>query len=165
MKLRPAKLPAKLPQFGGYLDTRLIHDDQHVLLARFRFFSVILGGWILVPKGFITDFASVPRIVGAYLLFGGRGKRASVIHDWLYALGLLDPVKWPRELCDRIFKEALEASTHLKDGVEVKSYSAFTIQAMYLGVRIGGGSGYKGPNLPQEPAVDAVIDAGGMVAA
>jgi hypothetical protein len=150
VKLRPV-------EFIGELDTRLIDefDDLHQLLAPFGFYSQILGAEITVPKDFKTDFASVPRMVGAYLLFGGKGKRAAVIHDYLYSLGKLDPQKWPRELCDRIFKEALIAS----------GYGSVTVCAMYAGVRFGGGSHFEADNVQQEPHVEAVMGAGALKAA
>jgi hypothetical protein len=40
---------------------------------------------IIVPRGFLTDFASVPRIPFAYMLYGGIGNKAAVIHDALYS--------------------------------------------------------------------------------
>jgi hypothetical protein len=144
MKLRP-------PAFIGELDTRLVCEfaDTHQLLAPFGFYSATLGAEIIVPEGFVTDYASVPRIVLGYLLFGGKGKRAAVIHDWLYTLGKLDPLKWPRELCDRIFKEALQAS----------GYSAFTVSMMYAAVYVGGGSHFNAENVEQPADVQAEIEA------
>ena len=41
-------------------------------------------GMIIVPTGFETDFASVPRIPFAYWFFGGMNDKEGVIHDWLY---------------------------------------------------------------------------------
>src|SRR5689334_20696088 len=41
-------------------------------------------GLIYVPRGFLTDFASVPRVPVAWLIAGGVGNRAAVVHDWLY---------------------------------------------------------------------------------
>lgn len=38
---------------------------------------------LTVPAGFETDFASVPRIPFAFLMAGGIGERAAVIHDFL----------------------------------------------------------------------------------
>lgn len=37
---------------------------------------------VTVEAGFETDFASVPRLPLAYLLAGGVGDRAAVVHDW-----------------------------------------------------------------------------------
>lgn len=41
-------------------------------------------GIIIVPRGFVTDFASVPRVPIAYMLAGGVAKEAAVLHDFLY---------------------------------------------------------------------------------
>ncbi len=46
------------------------------------FFSETQGE-ITVPVGFLTDFASVPRLPFAYLFFGDRAHAAAVVHDWL----------------------------------------------------------------------------------
>lgn len=40
--------------------------------------------FIRVPKGFETDFASVPRALWAVVPPLGRYAKAAVIHDWLY---------------------------------------------------------------------------------
>lgn len=42
-------------------------------------------GLICVPPGYVTDFASVPRIPFIYWLFGGLGDREAVLHDFLYS--------------------------------------------------------------------------------
>ena len=59
---------------------------------------------IRVPKGFITDFASVPRLPFAYLLFGGIAQRPAVIHDFLYSTPTAK-----RKWADEILLEAMEA--------------------------------------------------------
>ena len=41
-------------------------------------------GIIIVPKGFKTDFSSVPRIPLAFWLFGAIGDEAGALHDYLY---------------------------------------------------------------------------------
>ncbi len=152
MKLRPAELPARKSAFlTPGPDTRLEDEfaDTHRLLAPFGYYSALLGQEIWVPKDFITDYASVPRLVGMYLLFGGKGKRAALIHDWLYSCA-----KLPRKVCDEVFKEALGVS----------GYSEFTIGAMYGGVRVGGGSHYTKENVPQEIHVAQAMDAASLVA-
>lgn len=97
-----------------------------MLLAPF----IVMAGdkLIRVPDGFVTDFASVPRIPLAFTLFGGIGDRAATVHDWLYSTGEV-----PRQEADEILKSLLEEE------------GAGTVRAslMYAGVRIGGGSHYK----------------------
>jgi hypothetical protein len=80
---------------------------------------------VRVPKGFVTDFASVPRLPFAYMLFGDTAHRAAVIHDYLYSLG-----KCKREYADNVLKAAMQA-----DGV-----GWFNRNAMFWGVRLFGGS-------------------------
>ena len=75
----------------------------------------------------MSDGPSVPRTPILYLFFGHVGKRAAVIHDWLYRNALV-----PRDVADSIYKEALIDSK--KGGV-----TAFW---MHLGVRLGGKSNY-----------------------
>jgi hypothetical protein len=129
-------------------------DDIHELLTPLEYQSDLLG-LITIPAGFRTDFASVPRIVGAYLMFGGKGKRAAVVHDFLYSGGLAVE----RDIADEVFREALHASSMVKDGKVVKSYSDFTIWMMYQGVRIGGAAHFNAPNVTQPPVVAAQMEA------
>ncbi len=60
------------------------------------------GELVEVPVGFQTDFASVPRLLWAFLPKWGTYGNASVIHDWLY---------WDqhrtRAEADAIFREAM----------------------------------------------------------
>lgn len=67
------------------------------------YYSEIAGLTIIAPKGFVTDFASVPRFPVAYWLFGSKANAPAVIHDRLYRFGDV-----PRILADRIFNEAMK---------------------------------------------------------
>jgi Protein of unknown function (DUF1353) len=62
-------------------------------------------GLICVPKGFQTDLASVPRLPVAWLIAGGVGNRAAVVHDWLCVKRHYTSI-----VAARIFAEALAAS-------------------------------------------------------
>lgn len=89
-------------------------------------YSTRSGRRITVPKGFNTDFASVPRMFWRIFPPTGEGVpygKAAVIHDFLYATNGLS-----REAADRIF---LEAMTDLKVGW-------FTRRTLWLAVRLGG---------------------------
>lgn len=57
-----------------------------------------------VPKGFRSDFASIPRFLWPIIPPHGRVKKAAVLHDWLYTQPQI-----PRSLADRIFLEAMAA--------------------------------------------------------
>ena len=78
---------------------------QWLLLEDLVYQSDVLGRDVVVPSGFVTDFASVPRAPIAYFLAGNTGHRAAVVHDYLIKSG---EVK--RELADEVFREALSAS-------------------------------------------------------
>jgi len=82
----------------------------------------------VVPAGFATDFASIPRLL--WTLVGspaaGRYRRAAVLHDYLYAQA--DTVGVSRKEADRVFLEAMMVS-----GVHPAR-----AKTLYYGVRIGG---------------------------
>jgi hypothetical protein len=77
----------------------------------------------LVPAGFVTDLASVPRLPLAFLLTGDTAHEAAVVHDFIYSRA---PV--PRDMADKVFKEAA-----LVSGVP-----AWRANLMYAGIRLGG---------------------------
>ena len=89
------------------------------------------GDSIDVPIGFMTDFASVPRPLWAFLPRWGKYGNAAVIHDWCY---------WEqkrtrnRKKSDEIFREAMEA-------LKVPKWK---ILLMYWAVRLGGGLAWAG---------------------
>lgn len=58
---------------------------------------------ITVPAGFVTDFASVPRIFWNILPPWGQYGKAAIIHDYLYYTK-----EYPKKKADRIFLEAMK---------------------------------------------------------
>ena len=99
-------------------------DDTHWrLLDTFTYDSEVAGARITVPAGFVTDFASVPRLPFVFLLTGDTAHMAAVIHDFLYTTKL-----FPRETADAVFYEAMRSTG-------VPRWRAWT---MWLGVRVGG---------------------------
>ena len=58
----------------------------------------------LVPRGYVTDFASIPFPASAVLPSFGLWTEAAVVHDYLYAVGQ----SGKRKLADRIFRTAME---------------------------------------------------------
>jgi len=77
---------------------------------------------ITVPAGFITDFASVPRIFWAIISPIDKHGKAAVIHDYCYYHAMYD-----RKKSDLIFREALE----------VLEVAPWKVWCMYEAVRIG----------------------------
>lgn len=94
------------------LDVALVQDaDACHARATWRLCSPLvyhsdwLGRDITVPAGFVTDFASVPRIPLAWLLAGGESNEAATVHDYLY-----HSHEVPRATADAVFEEAMAAT-------------------------------------------------------
>jgi len=92
-------------------------------------------GRIVVPAGFVTDLASVPRLPITYFLAGGLAHAAAVVHDYLYTTHELT-----RAQADAVFREAAQAC-----GV-----GAWRAWVMWLGVRLGGAWSWDAPG-PDQP--------------
>jgi hypothetical protein len=114
-------------EFLSELDVRVVHGGW-VLLAPFesKVYYHDTTEWITVPAGFMTDGASVPRLPMAYMLFGGRARKAATIHDWLYER------RRNRAFADAVFLAAME-----------NEESAFVRGFMHAGVRLGGWTRYQ----------------------
>lgn len=87
-------------------------------------------GEIVVPKGFVTDYASVSVLQNIFLapifiLVADYGDKAATVHDYLYT-----QAKLSRKECDQVLYRAL-----LAEGLEKWRATLF-----WLGVRVGGGS-------------------------
>ncbi len=116
------------PKFLTELETRDLDDGTCVLLSDLVYQSDVIGNVITVPKGFVSDKASVPRVPVIYMMFGDRAHREAVIHDYLYQTNMTT-----KSVADKVFKEAMGAR---KKGFLIR-------WGMYLGVVVGGRSSYK----------------------
>lgn len=74
------------------------------LVSRFRYISSY--GEIVVPKGFITDGASIPSVFWSIISPFGDYFGAAIIHDYLYNHDT-EYSNYSREEADLIFKEAM----------------------------------------------------------
>jgi hypothetical protein len=83
---------------------------------------------INVPVGFITDFASVPRIFWNLFSPTGSYMRAAVVHDFLFHSKILT-----RRESDLVFLEAMKAA-----GVGL-----LTRSFVYGAVRVGGWAAWR----------------------
>jgi hypothetical protein len=93
-------------EFITDLVTRHISGKWNEVVAPFSFYSADQDVTLVVPPGFVTDHASVPRFPLAYWLYGGRGDKAAVLHDMGYRFG---PDFMSRQHADLLFNEALKA--------------------------------------------------------
>jgi hypothetical protein len=85
----------------------------------------------IIPKGFKTDFASVPKVLRPFLKFSDIYNPSSVLHDYLYTYGSKHGIS--RESADKIFYEAL-----LVAGISKAKAKLF-----YWSVRMFGRNRYK----------------------
>lgn len=68
------------------------------------------GNLVIVPTGFETDGATVPRFLWPLLPMTGRYLRAAVLHDFLYSRlrqGTPHPYVTTRKAADRLFLDAM----------------------------------------------------------
>lgn len=139
-----------MSQFITTLDVRKLARDPSSdkrgtwkLLTPLVYHSDMLGETVAVPFGFVTDFASVPRIPIAHLLAANCGHEAAVLHDWAYTTHFIT-----RAQADALFHEALLV------GGEPK----WRAWLMWAGVRIGGSGPYERAGQQQPPHVQSAID-------
>jgi hypothetical protein len=85
-------------------------------------------GTLMVPAGFKTDLASIPRGLWNVLPPVGKYDRAAVVHDLLYQSGRVNGLRLERRHADAVLNEAMTAS-----GV-----GRLTRWLVYAGVRVGG---------------------------
>ncbi|MFP3980580.1 MAG: DUF1353 domain-containing protein [Desulfobacterales bacterium] len=117
--------------------------NQRRMLKRMRYFMAHDAAEpVIVPKGSVTDYASIPRIFWPFLPPWGRYGPAAIVHDYLYARAAMtvpDPdnpsrmIESDRKVPDRIF---LLTMAQLGVG-PVKRY------VMYFAVRLFARSAYQ----------------------
>lgn len=114
-----------MSRFLNHLTVTEVDDERfQVAYSPFMYESDLLPGTIVVPLGFYTDFASVPRWMPImYSLLGDTAHEPAVIHDWLYYMG-----ETTRENADDILLEAMK----------VKGMPMYRAYPIYWGVRVGG---------------------------
>lgn len=85
------------------------------------------GPAVVVPAGFVTDLASIPRVFWSLLPSDGAYTFPAIIHDYLYWTQI-----HPRGVADRVFRYGM-------DDMKVSSAVALTI---YTAVKVGGESAW-----------------------
>lgn len=96
------------------------------VMLPFIFQSDVLKTTISVERGFLTDFASVPRAPFIYWLVGDTSHKAAVIHDWLFH---------NHNVCDES-----TANRVLLEAMETEGIPWWRRKLIYWGVQIGGES-------------------------
>jgi hypothetical protein len=100
-------------------------DGKWIVTAPLMYQSDVAKQTIIVPVGFQTDLASVPRLPVIYWLTGGTSNAAACVHDFAYSTHMVS-----RAMADAVLREASA----------VTGVPAWRRWAMWAGVRLGGGS-------------------------
>jgi hypothetical protein len=140
-------------EFDSYLDDREIAERAWELLQDFTVFIHVEENGkdktfeLIIKKGFITDYCSVPRLPFAYLLYNGIANYQGVMHDGLYSnCSLVSITDWDtgmrfhpdRAFCDEAFLAALEGGVKDRPGI-----SSWKAKPMYWAVRWQGEKYYQ----------------------
>ena len=97
----------------------------------FIYQSDILARPITVEAGFLTDFASVPRIPFLPIIYealGDTAHKAAVLHDWLYH---------HHEVCGE-----QSANNVFREACEVEGIPKWRFFCLWAGVSVGGKSSW-----------------------
>jgi len=124
-------------------ELRLLNGDDPEALETSDWKTWVLGSaavWqgeafkIIVPTGFMTDFASIPFIFRSWQTGSvGPQRIAAYFHDYLYS----STDKYSRREADKIFKQVMNY-------VDDNTWRAkFRRNAMWLALRVGGWLAYR----------------------
>lgn len=98
-------------RFTGSLVIEKAGRNQRWRIYRGFSYVTAAGDWIQIPKGFIYDGASIPRLAwAAYAPMGGAYDMAAAMHDFLLYRRKNGSQKYTRPEIDRLFLEAMLAS-------------------------------------------------------
>lgn len=120
-----------LKAFGQPLTVSRFLDRMYYLARDLRWTATGNStplGTIVVPKGFVTDFASVPRPFWALIPTDGEYVTAAVVHDWLY---------WNQATTREVADQAL------KDCMVELGVTEPQLTTVYQGVNLFGGSAWR----------------------
>lgn len=155
-------------RFLTALDVRKVGYDRSgrpiwELLADLVYESAKYGR-IVVPKGFRTNFASVPRLPVIFLVAGDMAHEMATVHDWLYTVHTIADRPITRADADAIFLEALRAGTTIEAPFD-KKVPELLAKLMYRAVSLAGQSSWDAETLvPQPQHVQAEITTADLVA-
>jgi hypothetical protein len=110
-------LIVKVPLDGG----------DRVLESDLIYVSDLVNLNIVAPKGLITDYGSIPKILHNIISPTGKATYGYVIHDLLYQTGMFE-----RSKCDAILDEAMK----------VLNVGWFTRKTVMAGLKVGGWVAY-----------------------
>lgn len=93
---------------------------------------------VVIPAGFVTDFASIPRALWPLLPPTGAYGKAAVVHDWLYERRVVVRVATPSFPVVLRLVDRGEADGVLSEAMAVIGVGRLTRWTIHAGVRAGG---------------------------
>lgn len=107
-----------MSSFTTPLRVESVGDNEWKVIEPFTYKigNVDSNKFVTVPVDYVTDFASIPRILWSILPPWGRYGKAAVIHDYLYSVHCytevvgtdVKTVDISRKDADNIFREAMQ---------------------------------------------------------
>ena len=126
-----------MSSFTSRLEVTPLDDGRRWRLIRtFEYYTDLIAPVKVfrIPAGFVTDFASSPRLFWPIVSPWGRWGKAAIIHDFLYQRwGGKPRILDMRKVADEIFLEAME----------VLGVAPWRRKLMYWGVRLFGWLAWK----------------------
>ncbi len=99
-----------MSSFTSPLHVSPMSDGKNWELTRaftYRIGSKYSNQYIKVPQGFLTDFASIPKLLTLFLPDWAKFNKSPVLHDFLYCTKKIMGEAITRKQADDIFLEAM----------------------------------------------------------
>jgi len=115
-------------RFKSKFKRKFLYKRKWDLIDDYIFYVPWLDKWIMIPKSFKFDFASVPKILNG--IYGSTGLLlyGSLVHDFGYkysAILFIDPdtnntyvETWSKSELDQLFNQLNEYETNMKFGTD-----------------------------------------------
>ena len=131
-----------IKEFKSILVASPFADGKYWYLREDLRWSSISGDQHIVPKGFVTDFASIPRPLWSLLPKWARYGNAAVVHDYNY---------WVQE------HDRKAADSAMVEGMRDLGVGALTRGTIYFFLRVFGGWAWRGNRKKREAGKVRVI--------
>lgn len=115
------------------------HNDEWLVIEPFIFWSSRIQQFIVAPRWFITDLASIPQLVRNLIPVNGFHRHAAVCHDVLYSLS--SSGRCSKEEADKVFL----------DMMKLYGVSRWKQIAMYQAVNLFGRKSWEGGSVQYAP--------------
>lgn len=136
-----------------------------VLTEDLLFYSLALNCWLIVPKGFRTNFASVPRLPFVYWYCGDRCWEEPALHDFIYTAHGIFVVTLDddgHQIGDAVFRDVTkpQADIFFRDGLLLNpKIPDGMAKTMHKAVEWWGGSSWGADSkVGQTPSIKELIN-------